>query len=205
MARRRMTPVVVSSVPPMHALRGRSCRLVCSMVTRSAPSSIVMLRLVIEARQDVAVVDVVVLALDGENRDAVVATSAAATSSCVESGFEAHRPRRRRRLQRDQRGWPSRWSRAGRRRRECPASGCFLMNARGWSAEPAWTATAHSIAACPVGQRQILHIVGHATSIAFAHVALRLRLTASCLCASSRAACRRASSRSARPCRSLPR
>ena len=40
-ARRRMTPVVVSSVPPMTFL-SRSVRLVSSMVTRSAPSSMVI-------------------------------------------------------------------------------------------------------------------------------------------------------------------
>ena len=41
MARRRMTPVVVSSVPAMMPSR-TSVRLVSAMVTRSAPSSMVM-------------------------------------------------------------------------------------------------------------------------------------------------------------------
>src|SRR5450432_3759226 len=40
-ARRRMTPVVVSSVPPITSVRA-SVRLVCRIDTRSAPSSIVM-------------------------------------------------------------------------------------------------------------------------------------------------------------------
>ena len=40
MARRRMTPVVVSSVPPITPSM-TSVRLVCTVETRSAPSSVV--------------------------------------------------------------------------------------------------------------------------------------------------------------------
>ena len=46
-------------------------------------------RLVVDCGLHVPVVRVVVFALDGENGDAEVLTSAAATSSCVESGFDA--------------------------------------------------------------------------------------------------------------------
>ena len=71
----------------------------CDQVdTRSAPSSMVMCGLMVEGRADVLVVGLVVLALDGEDGDAVVAAPAqAATSSWVESGLEAHRHDARRR------------------------------------------------------------------------------------------------------------
>ncbi len=66
-------------------------RLVCRM--RNQVGAVVHrdLRLVIDRRQDVAVIRVVVLALDGEDGNVVIAHQAeAATSSCVDSGFEAH-------------------------------------------------------------------------------------------------------------------
>jgi hypothetical protein len=53
-------------------------------------------RVVVDRGRDVRVVRVVVLALDREHGTPYSATSAAATSSCVESGFEAQRGRRRR-------------------------------------------------------------------------------------------------------------
>ena len=80
--------MVVSSVPPMIsraellALRMEDADDVGAIVHRD-------LRAVVDGRRDVRVVGVVVLALDGEDGHAVLGTSAAATSSCVESGFEA--------------------------------------------------------------------------------------------------------------------
>jgi len=60
MARRRMTPVVVSSVPPTTFLIN-SVRLVRSWVTRSAPSSMVMCGAWSRSRGDVRVIGGVVL------------------------------------------------------------------------------------------------------------------------------------------------
>ena len=66
-----MTPVVVSSVPPM--MFSISSRFsVWMMPTVSAPSSMVKFGLYSKRAQDVLVVGVVVLALDGEGGDAVV-------------------------------------------------------------------------------------------------------------------------------------
>ena len=75
MARRRMTPVVVSSVPAMTpssnigALGQRDGNQVSAVIHGDV-------RLVIERRHNVLIVGVVVLALDGEHRDVVVAHQA---------------------------------------------------------------------------------------------------------------------------------
>ena len=81
--------MVVSSVPPMISAIW-SARSLCSTLTMSAPSSIVMLRPDVEHRVDVLEERVGVLALDRVGVDARRSTSAAATSSWVDSGFEAH-------------------------------------------------------------------------------------------------------------------
>ena len=89
--RSRMTPVVVSSVPPMIS-SSWSRRCWCSIVTRSPPSSIVIIGLPVEHRLDVRVVQRVIDATDRENGDVVTpTTSRAAVASCVDNGFDAHR------------------------------------------------------------------------------------------------------------------
>ena len=72
MARRRITPVVVSSVPPMTP-SSTSVRLVCSNGDQVGAIVHGHVRLVIERRENVLVVGVVVLALDGVDRNAVIA------------------------------------------------------------------------------------------------------------------------------------
>src|SRR5947209_2714315 len=64
MARSRITPVVVSSVPPITPSR-TSFLLVGAIVHGD-------MRFVIERRQDVAVIGVIVLALDGEDGNVVI-------------------------------------------------------------------------------------------------------------------------------------
>ena len=90
MLRSRMTPVVVSSVPPI-TFFSKSLRLRWS--TRHDIGSVVHrdLRLVGEGGLDVPIICVVVFAFDRETSECRRAgTSAAATSSWVLSGFEAH-------------------------------------------------------------------------------------------------------------------
>ena len=74
-ARRRMTPVVVSSVPPMTP-SSASVRLVCENGDQVGAVVHGDVRLVVDGGQDVLVVGVVVLALDGEDGDVVVAHQA---------------------------------------------------------------------------------------------------------------------------------
>ena len=100
-ARRRMTPVVVSSVPPITSA-SRSVRSLWSTATTSAPSSIVTCGCLSKTRDDVLVVGLVVLALDrvglgavtvdqrggdvvlgGRGFDAQSATSARPPSACA--------------------------------------------------------------------------------------------------------------------------
>ena len=66
MLRNRMTPVVVSSVPPMTPATN-SCRLLRMAVTRSAPSSMVIWGLWSSADDDMRIVRVFIFTLDGKD------------------------------------------------------------------------------------------------------------------------------------------
>ena len=70
-ALRRMTPVVVSSVPPMMCSSASGCSA-WMRPTTSAPSSIVICGLCVDRGVDVRVVRLGVLALDREGADAVL-------------------------------------------------------------------------------------------------------------------------------------
>ena len=85
-ARRRCMPVVVSSQPPM-TWGMRLVYLVCMRCTRSPPSSIIMFGAASSTRQRFSLYCSIVQPYSA-NTCMPPAVSAAATSSCVDSGFE---------------------------------------------------------------------------------------------------------------------
>jgi len=88
-ARSRITPS--SSLPFRRSrLRAQSVRLVCRIVTKVRAIVHRDVRLVVDRRQYVLVIGCRIFALDGINRNALIAHQAGETSSCVESGFDAH-------------------------------------------------------------------------------------------------------------------